>query len=121
MEWTIEIGAGVCHHFDSTDLKFRSRRIAIARLLPRKVVADNRSRQTLVGDHAIFDRMAYVDQIECVVHSSLKAALPPHSVVRLCLSGSGHLVSEATPQRGRRSLQLSKSVNGKAGLYHTVR
>src|SRR6267378_1041377 len=68
MEWTIQISAGVCHHFDLTDLKFGSWRIAIARLLARKVVGNNGSRQTLVGDHAIFNRMANVDQIECGVH-----------------------------------------------------
>jgi hypothetical protein len=62
MEWAVEIGAGVGHQLDLADLELGTLGVDLARRLAAEEIADDWRRQALVGDHAVLDRMAHVDQ-----------------------------------------------------------
>src|SRR5262249_30728782 len=55
-------GSGVGDHLDPADVELGARGVVRAGLLPAEVVADERGRQTLVGDHAVLDNVADVHQ-----------------------------------------------------------
>ena len=63
VEGTIDVGAGVGDHLDLADLELGAGSIALAQLLAAEVVADDGRGQALVGDQAIVDRVAEVDQL----------------------------------------------------------
>ena len=62
MKRRVEIGAGISHHFDLADLEFRPVGVQGSRLLSAEKVANERRRQPPISDHAIFDRVAQVNQ-----------------------------------------------------------
>ncbi len=62
MKWAVDIGAGVADHLDLADLEIVARRIALARLFATHPVADERRGQALVGNHAVFNGVADVDE-----------------------------------------------------------
>jgi hypothetical protein len=61
VERRVKVGAGVGHHLDLADLELDAGGVVPPRLLAAEEVADERSRQAPVRDHAVLDRVADVD------------------------------------------------------------
>src|SRR5260370_23189 len=100
MEWAVEVGARVGHHVNAPDVKLRSLRINGPRGFAAEEVTDQRSWQTFVSNHAVFDRMAEVDEHggKCLTNRCVvRALLAPrctNSRIRLgcrCLAHSKNL------------------------------
>src|SRR6185369_5739195 len=68
VERTVEICAGVGDHVDPPDLEGRTVVIICGGTLALPEVADMRPRQAFVGDHAVFDHMAEVDDLRPIRH-----------------------------------------------------
>ncbi len=62
MEGRVQIGAGIADHLDPADLEFGPGVVIGPRGLAAQMVANQRRRQALVGDHAGLDGVAEVDQ-----------------------------------------------------------
>src|SRR4051794_1301741 len=58
VEGGVEVGSGICHHLDLANLKLNTRSVVAARCFPAHVIADERARQTGVGDHSVLDGVA---------------------------------------------------------------
>ena len=67
---------GVGDHVDVADLELVARRVALPRRLARQVVGDHRPRQARVGDEAVADRVAEVDDRSPCARSLLERARP---------------------------------------------
>jgi len=62
VERRVEVGAGVRNHLDLADVELGARSVMRPGLLPAEEIADEGCRQILVGNHAVFDDMANIDQ-----------------------------------------------------------
>src|ERR1043165_6609041 len=63
MERGIERGAGVRYQLYLPNFEFRARSVMVARFFPAQKITDERRRQTLVGNHAVLDRVAEIDEV----------------------------------------------------------
>src|ERR1041385_5422261 len=91
MKGAIDIGSRVGDHLDLADVKFRSFSIVATRFLTRKKITNDRSRKSLIGDHAMFDFMAQVDEFMTVQNLS--------SVCNLPLTNCSSISSPKSPRR----------------------
>ncbi len=63
MKRSIELSAGIRHHFDLADLKFRAFAVVLPRLFPAQKITNNRRGQAFVSDEAVLDRVTEIDEI----------------------------------------------------------
>ena len=71
MKRTVEISSGVGDHLDPADMEFGARRVKLTRPFARQVIADHWRRQSFVGDHAIVDRVADINDFVIPLHPPL--------------------------------------------------
>ena len=52
-----------CHHFDPANVKLGAAFVMSTRVFTAEVVGNTRRWQSLVGDHAIMNRVAHIDEL----------------------------------------------------------
>ena len=67
MKRGIDVRARVRQHLDFAHLERRAGTVTDARRVARQPIAYHRTRETGVGDHAVLDRVAQVDEAACHV------------------------------------------------------
>ena len=75
MERAVDVRARVRDHGDLADVELGLAAVVRARLRAAQMIADDRRRQALVGDHAVFDRVTEIDQLHCAVHGITSGSL----------------------------------------------
>ena len=89
VERTVDVRSGIRDHRDAADLELGAGRVVRARFGATQVIADQRRRQSLVRDHAVFDRVAEIDETRAICSGARDDA----ALVRLiedCLVADAH-------------------------------
>src|SRR5687768_10523026 len=83
MERAVDVGACVGDHFNPADLERRSVIVIRGRYLARPIIADMRSRQTLVSGHAMLNYVAEVDEpLRCAIRHSAANPMPAQTTFK---------------------------------------
>ena len=76
MEGAVDVRPRVRDHLDLADLEFRSFGVTRARGFAAEIIANDRRGQTFVGDHAVLDGVAQVDEACGVDESDMQIVAP---------------------------------------------